>query len=215
MLSDINQKLRATDEYLVSALHSRIFNGCFQSSSQKGFCRKSNSFTLEKRFPDETINLKTGIRSSDKKGLPTSLDFIYLTEFFCFAEDYLSESQSENEISFNVYFTNYQRLKEVFSAFSKVSIEVELKSEANKQVLETSVKDLRIIKEFEVADELYTIAATRLKRTTLLPFTVILPSWVAEVIRNQLFLFWQDPFTTRPGVPLFVARTKAERSKAA
>jgi hypothetical protein len=154
MLSDINQKLRATDGYLVSALHSGIFNGCFQSSSQKGFCRTINSFTLEKSFPNETINLKIDIRSSDKKGLPTSLDFIYLTEFFCFAEDYLSENQSENEISFNAYFTNYQRLKEVFSAFLKVSIEVELKSGANNRVSEISVKDLRIIEEFKAADEL-------------------------------------------------------------
>jgi hypothetical protein len=67
MLSDINQKLREKDEYLVSALRSGIFNGCFQSSSQKGFCRTINSFTLEKHFPNETINLKIGIKSSDKK----------------------------------------------------------------------------------------------------------------------------------------------------
>jgi hypothetical protein len=88
----------------------------------------------------------------------------------------LANNQSENEISFNAYFINYQRLKEVFSAFSKVSVEVELKSEANKRVLEMSVKDLRIIEEFEVADELYLLAAARLKRTTLLPFTHRLPS---------------------------------------
>jgi hypothetical protein len=168
---------------------------------------------LEKSFPNETINLKIAVKSSDKKGLPTSFDFIYLTEFFCFAEDYLANNQSENEISFNAYFTNYQRLKEVFSAFSKVSVEVEFESNDGKQILKMSVKDLRIIEKFEVADELYLFEAARLKQTTLLPFTVKIPSWVTEIIRNHLF--WQDPFTSRPGEPLFVARTTSEKLKAA